>query len=186
MRRKRRIKASIKREIKDFVKTFLVIAVCVFVCANFIVRPVKVKGSSMYPTLQDSEYGFSNIIGTKISKLKRFDIVVIYIPEKKEYIVKRVIGLPNEKVSYVDDQLYINDQPVEEPFLNTEYKNSYDGTFTDGVLETTLRDDEYYCLGDNRPNSKDSRYYGPFSVKNISSKGILILLPLQSINLLTW
>ena len=186
MRRKRRIKASIKREIKDFVKTFLITAVCVFVCANFIVRPVKVKGSSMYPTLQDSEYGFSNIIGTKISKLNRFDIVVIYIPEKKEYIVKRVIGLPNEKVSYVDDQLYINDQPVEEPFLNTEYKNSYDGTFTDGVLETTLGDDEYYCLGDNRPNSKDSRYYGPFSANNISSKGILILWPLQSINLLTW
>ena len=105
---------------------------------------------------------------------------------EKEYIVKRVIGLPNEKVSYVDDQLYINDQPVEEPFLNTEYKNSYNGTFTDGVLETTLGDDEYYCLGDNRPNSKDSRYYGPFSVKNISSKGILILWPLQSINLLTW
>ena len=56
MRRERTIKASIKREIKDFVKTFLVTAVCVFVCANFIVRPVKVKGSSMYPTLQDSEY----------------------------------------------------------------------------------------------------------------------------------
>ncbi len=183
---KRKIKESVKNEAIDLIKTFLISAVCVFVCVNFIVRPVRVKGSSMYPTLKDGDYAFSNIIGTKISEFKRFDIVVIYVPEKKEYLVKRIIGLPNETVSYEDDKLYINGEYVEEPFLDTEYRNEYDGTFTEGVTEITLGDDEYYCLGDNRPNSRDSRYYGTFSKSQFTSKGLLILWPFSSMQLQTW
>ncbi len=182
----RRLRPAVKNDVKDFIKTFLITAVCVFVFVHFVASPVRVKGSSMYPTLKDGEYGFSNILGTKVSEFKRFDIVVIYIEEKSEYIVKRIIGLPGETISYDNDQLYINGEAVDEPFLDTEYKNSYEGTFTEGVEEITLGEDEYYCLGDNRVNSRDSRYYGTFSSKQFTSKGILILWPLSSFNLLTW
>ncbi len=182
----RKIKESIKNEVIDFIKTFLISAVCVFVCVNFVIRPVRVKGSSMYPTLKDGEYAFSNIIGTKISEFKRFDIVVIYLQDRNEYLVKRIIGLPNETISYVNDQLYVNGEYVEEPFLNTEYKESYDGLFTEDITEITLGDDEYYCLGDNRPNSRDSRYYGAFSKSQFTSKGIFVLYPFESIHLYTW
>ena len=160
------------------------------VISHFVIKPVKVKGSSMYPTLKDGDYAVSNVMGKTVGNIDRFDVVIIYVPEKSEYIVKRVIGLPGETVEYTGNQLYINEKAMNEPFLNEEYKKSYKedtGTnFTSDVAPITLGDDEYYCLGDNRPRSSDSRVYGAFHKAQIKSKGVCVLYPLSEAGVETW
>lgn len=179
-------KNSAGGEVLSFIRDLIICMAIVLVITNFIARPVQVKGSSMYPTLNDNARGFSNVLGYKISGLKRFDIAIIYLPEKDEYLVKRVIGLPGETVSYSNGQLYINGEEVDEPFLNEQYAESYGSAFMEDVPPTKLGKDEYYCLGDNRPHSSDSRYYGPFKKKNIISKGIFIMWPFSQFGVETW
>lgn len=179
-------KNSAGKEVLLFIKDLAICMIIVLLVTNFVIRPVQVKGNSMYPTLQDNSIGVSNTLGYHVSSLERFDIVIIYVPEKSEYLVKRVIGLPGETVSYSNGQLYINDEAVEETFLDQSYVESYGSAFMSDVAPITLGEDEYYCLGDNRPHSSDSRVYGPFKKENIKSKGVFILWPLSEFGVQTW
>ena len=164
---------NIKKELISLLKTLVASLIIVYVLNNFVFRPVKVQGSSMYPNLIDGEYGISSIFNLKKEGIERFDIVIIYIPENNEYLVKRVIGLPNEKISYNDNKLYVNGEYVEEPFLN--------GINTFNIDEMLVEDNKYYCLGDNREYSKDSRFYGSFSMDQIKSKDIYVIYPFDKI-----
>ena len=182
---------SFQEEAWDFLKTLLICMVVVFTLSNYVIRPIRVDGSSMYPTLQDGNVGFSNLIGRKMNGVKRFDIVIIYIPEKDEYLVKRVIGLPNETVTFDHDTLSINGEVVDQDFLNTTYEKGFLDGFTkdssnQDTFEIKLHDDEYYCLGDNRPDSLDSRYYGPFKGEQLTSKGVLVIWPFKEFGVKTW
>lgn len=177
---------SFAQDFFSFVKDIAISLCIVFLVIHFLVRPVQVKGNSMYPTLKNGDFAFSNVLGMKTGKIRRFDIVIIHIPEKNEYIVKRVIGLPGETVEYSSGQLYINGEPVDEPFLDQDYVSQYGNTFMSDVSPVTLGEEEYYCLGDNRPNSSDSRVYGPFSKDRIASKGLCILFPFSDFGLKTW
>ena len=117
-----------------------------------------VNGESMYPTLHDKEFGVA--WRTTVTDINRFDIVVIKQPDK--YLIKRVIGLPGERVEYKDNKLYINDELIDDEF-------SY---LTDDYV-IQVGNNEYFCLGDNRQNSADSRLFGCFDKKEIkaSKKG---------------
>ena len=106
--------------------------------------------------------------------------------EKKEYLIKRVIGLPGETVEYRNNQLYINGEPVEEPFLDASYTSTYPGTFTSDFKTEKLGEDEYFCMGDNRPHSSDSRYYGAFHKSDIVSKGVFVIYPFKAFGVYTW
>ena len=173
------------KEVLLFVRDVAVCMAVVLLISNFVIRPVEVLGSSMYPTLQDKEFGFSNLIGMRMDGIRRFDIVIIYVDPKEKYLVKRVVGLPGETVSYTGGQLYINGEAVAEEFFDEEYRSSF-STFMEDVKPVTLGEDEYFCLGDNRPHSSDSRVYGPFKSEQIRSKGILVLFPFSKIGLHTW
>ena len=177
---------SAAKEVLDFLKDLAVCFVIVFFITKVLVKPVRVNGESMYPTLKNNDIGISNTIGFRTGGLKRFDIAIIYIEAKDEFIVKRVIGLPGETVSYQDGQLYINGEPMDEPFLDQEYVAEYGDDFMEDVAPVTLAEDEYYCLGDNRPHSSDSRYYGPFKKSIIACKGVLTLYPFSSFGVHTW
>lgn len=179
-------KSSAMREVLSFLRDLAVSMAVILVICNFVVRPVRVYGDSMYPTLLDGGIGFSNVLGMKTGKIERFDIAIIYVEEKNEYLVKRVIGLPGETVAYKNGQLYINGEAMDEPFLDQAYVESCGPYFMSDVAEITLEDDEYYCLGDNRPASSDSRYYGPFKADKIRSKGVLILWPFSDFGVHTW
>lgn len=171
--------------ILDFVKTLLISFGIVFILWTYIVKPVQVEGNSMYPSLQDGSIGFSNVLGYKLGGLDRFDISIIYLDGGNKYLVKRVIGMPGETVSYKDGSLYINGEVMEEPFLETSYTSGFD-VFTEDFEEVTLGPDEYFCMGDNRPYSRDSRYYGPFTKSQMSSKGVFVVLPLQQFGVKSW
>ena len=169
------------QEIWEFVKMLLISIVVVFLCTRFLIRPVRVDGDSMYPTLHNNAIGFSNILTYRMQGLKRFDVAIIYVPEKKEHLVKRVIGLPGETVEYRQDQLLINGEIVEEDFFDYKRSQSTNGIFTQDFGPVTLAEDEYFMLGDNRPYSSDSRWYGAFKKEQIKAKDVVVLFPFQQI-----
>ncbi len=169
-----------------FVRDMAVCMAIVLVIANYVIRPVQVIGSSMYPTLEDKEFGFSNLIGLRTDGVERFDIVVIYVDPKEKYLVKRVVGMPGETISYSGGKLYINGEEMAEDFLDAEYRASFGVDFMEDMAPVTLGEDEYFCLGDNRPHSSDSRVYGPFKREQLRSKGVLVVFPFNKMGIHTW
>lgn len=159
-----------KNFIKDVLEVAIGVAIISFVLLKFIILPCEVRQSSMLPTLKENDRGYSFIITRNID-IKRFDICVIDQKDSDSHLlVKRIIGLPNETLEYKDNKLYINGEYIEEPFLQ------------DSKTENTkieLKDNEYYCLGDNRSVSKDSRYYGAFTKDEIVSTKMFIIYPFE-------
>lgn len=167
--------------LKIFVLTYLVLTLFF----HFIARPVIVQGDSMYPTLTDQDLGIADILFMNITGIQRNDIVIIYLEEKNEYLVKRVIALPNEKVQCKSGILYVNDEAVEENYLDPDYfqtQTEVYGQFTSDFGPVYLAEDEYWCLGDNRPISSDSRRYGPFKKEDITSRLNFIFYPFDHFN----
>ncbi|MBW9212058.1 MULTISPECIES: signal peptidase I [Terrabacteria group] len=177
---------KLKKEVVLFFRDVIISFTVVMALMHFVFRPIQVKGRSMYPTLEDGAYGFSNTIGLHFGRLKRFDVVILYLPERKEYIVKRIVGLPGEIIEYKNSKLLINGKEVEESFLNHSYRKQYGELFTSDVPEQTIPDNHYFCLGDNRPNSSDSRVYGSFAKSQIVSKGAFILYPFSNFGVKSW
>lgn len=116
---------------------------------------MSISGNSMYPTLKDKQV----VRISKIKEINRFDIVIAKKTDNY-LIVKRVMGLPNEKIEYKDNHLYINEKPVTENFIDLYFTKTED-------LVYTLKDNEYFLLGDNREYSTDSREHGPFRKEEI-------------------
>ena len=158
--------SNFKRILYEYLP-YVVLAILVLLFKKYVFSPIKVNGSSMEKTLYDGDIMILNIIDYRFHEIKRFDIVVVDI--KKEYIIKRVIGLPGEKVEYKENQLYINDQLVEDPY----------GSHPTSDFSVTVPKNHYFVLGDNRTNSLDSRYFGAFPKNKILGKTSLILFPLD-------
>ena len=188
---------TLLEDILDFVKVFIISAIVILLFVNFVAHPVRVDGKSMYPTLKDGEFGFTNVAGTILNGVERGDIVVVTMKEngQKTHWVKRVIGLPGETVSCVNDVIYINGKVLDETqYIDPDYRQSCvdqfgyfnkvpnaDNTDVQDFEEVKLGDDEYYVMGDNRPYSKDSRYVGPVKKSQLFAKKMLVLLPISDI-----
>lgn len=149
----------------------VVLVVVVILVKHYIVSPVRVNGISMVPTLKDKDYMLLNKIGYRVGDIKRFDIVVIEYED--EYIIKRVIGLPGEKVAYQNNKLYINGSYVKEDYTREDMDDYSIGS----LGQSQVPEDCYFVLGDNRPVSKDSRIIGFVPRKNILGKSAFTLLP---------
>lgn len=182
-------KDTVLLEVLDLVRIVLICFVCVFICVNFLFKPVRVEGVSMYPTLQDQEYGFSNVFSAINNDFNRFDVVVVNSDTTNgDNWVKRIIGLPNETIEYKEDQLYINGKKMKEPFFNQKYVDSQkkikdNHLFTDDFGPIQLGENEFYLMGDNRPLSYDSRVVGAFQRNDLVSKSVLVLFPFDKIGL---
>lgn len=188
---------TLLEDILGFIKVFVASAIVILLFVNFVAHPVRVDGRSMYPTLKNGEFGFTNVGGVLLNGVERGDIVVVTMDEdgQKTHWVKRVIGLPGDTVSCVNDVVYINGKVLDETkYIDPDYRQSLVDKFgyfnkvpnannTDVVdfEEVKLKDDEYYVMGDNRPYSKDSRYVGPVKKSQIFAKKMLVLLPISDI-----
>ncbi|GEN91743.1 signal peptidase I [Tetragenococcus koreensis] len=130
------------------------------------------------------------VLVERLSSVKRFDVVVFNLPNGSTY-VKRVIGLPGESVSYRDDQLYIDGEKVDEPFLEDNlYEDdesipyTYDFDFEELMGVKKLGKDSYFVIGDNRRLSKDSRSFGAISEDEILGTAHFVYYPLQHMKII--
>lgn len=152
-----------KEKIKE-ISLYVLIVVVIVVIRIFIATPVKVDGDSMYNTLNDNDI----VLLSKLSSIDRFDIIVLKENDNNATIIKRVIGMPGDKVKIRNNKIYINNKIIEDEYAYGE-TSDYD--------EITLGDDEYFVLGDNRLISKDSRYFGAIKKSDIKGKAVFRLFP---------
>ncbi len=166
---KKENKKEEKKDFKYYVKEivpYILVIILVLLFKRFVISPVNVVGSSMYDTLRDRDIMILNETAYYFNDIKRFDIVVVKVPG--ELIIKRVIGLPGEKIKYENGKLFINGKYVKENY-------THDGT--DYFAEVKIGKNKYFVMGDNRDNSLDSRYFGAFDKKQIRGKTSLTIFP---------
>lgn len=164
-------KLSVAKEIISF---FLFIVILLSISSLF--SSVKIIGKSMEPTLKSGE---STLVLKKFEP-KRGDIVVFKAPDtfNKQY-VKRIIGLPGDKVAYKDKVLTINGKKQDEKYISNESNDSVDYRLLND-FSITVPKDEYVVFGDNRDLSKDSRIFGTISKKSLVGKVEIITYPLSN------
>jgi len=158
---------------KKLLKVILVVVICycIALVTNLIfLEQIVISGDSMDENLKNGEFGFADKQVYKLSGVKRFDIVIVENSGQK--IIKRIIGLPNETITYKDGILLVNGKVVEEDFISDEEKLNTNRD--DLEISLTLGDNEYYVLGDNRLISYDSRNIGPVNKEQIKGRLFMI------------
>lgn len=166
--------------------SYIVIIIVIVLIRSYIITPVIVRGDSMYDTLEDGEVLLLGKINYQIHEIQRFDVVVVK-DRSKEYIIKRVIGLPGDNVEYLDDVLYINGKKYSKKFTDSVTE---DFTLEDicNIRNTEcngkIPDDMYLVLGDNREVSADSRVKGLIDRKQIVGKAVFRLWPLHKLKII--
>lgn len=170
--------------ILDFARLILITVVAAMIILVFVARKEEVRGTSMYPTLQEGESVIINMAANYVGEIKRFDVVVAREYRSEDLWVKRVIGLPGETISYREDVLYVDGKAMEEPFLDKKYveqvkKSANKLYFTQDYTSKKLGKNEYLLVGDNRNESLDSRNdaVGPFRREQIIARGVFVYQP---------
>lgn len=167
-------------ELWDWVKTIVVAFVIMMLLNLFVFNLSMVKGQSMQPTLVERDRLFVNKIVYDIGKPSRFDVIVLRDPsegvEKKEFLVKRIVGLPGDTVEVRDHHLFVNGEQQAEAYTDTEVQDPDFGPIT-------LEHDHYFVMGDNRHEgkSKDSRVFGSITSSEIVGKAEFIFWPFSEI-----
>ena len=140
----------------------------------------------MNPTLHHKE----RMVVNKMGDPKRFDIVVFHAPDGRDYI-KRVIGLPGDRIEYKNDVLYINGKVYEEPYLDRYKKELNEGTLTDSftlketaVGSDTVPKDSLFVMGDNRRDSSDSRQIGEVPLDEVIGTTNIVYYPIKDIKII--
>lgn len=147
----------------------------------FLYQPVKVEGTSMMPTLDDQERIFINkfVYRLHFGHIDRGDTVVFWYPgdPTKSYI-KRVIGVPGDRVEVERGTVVVNGQALVEDYVPPEYRDNSE------MPLRTIPSDEYFVLGDHRSSSNDSRSWGMVPQRYIYGKAVFIYWPLDKMGLL--
>jgi signal peptidase I len=162
-------------------RTFIACTILVFCCLTFGCTgwAYKVPTGNMIPTIQIGDTCVVNKFEYSNNPIQRFDIVVFNAPEwvKKELgessdakYISRVVGLPNEKIEIRKGKVYINDKLLDEPFEKIIREDDPENDFSAIVIP----ENEYFILGDNRPQSLDSRYWKPPTIKKESILGKVV------------
>jgi signal peptidase I len=165
-------------EIVKFVGIILLIVVPI---RTYIAQPFIVSGASMEPTFTDNEYLIVDELSYHLRPPARGEVVIFRYPKApSKYFIKRIIGLPGEKVTIKDEQVLVTTVEKKIIQLNEPYARGEPGQ----NLEITLGPGEYFVLGDNRQVSLDSRAWGPLDEKFISGRAAVRLFPFDRLNLL--
>ncbi|MBS4188812.1 signal peptidase I [Bacillus sp. FJAT-49705] len=186
------MKESIKKEGIEWIKAFAIGMIIFIFIRTFFFSNYVVEGVSMEPTLESGNKLIVNKIGNQIGDLQRFDVIVFH-HNKEEDFVKRIIGLPGDKIEYRNDELYINGEKVNEPYLE-KYRENYqeeafgsmltaDFTLMEATGEETVPEGKLFVLGDNRPKSWDSRHYGFISMDQVVGKVNLRYWPINEMDI---
>ncbi|MFA6397690.1 MAG: signal peptidase I [Candidatus Paceibacterota bacterium] len=165
-------------ELVNFALLALVIVIPIRV---FIAQPFIVSGGSMIPTFNDGQYLIVDEISYRFHDIARGDVIVFKFPkDTKKYFIKRVVGLPGDTIEINEGKITIKNAEdpegilLDEPYIKNISKESPENV--------TLKEKEYYVMGDNRSGSYDSRSWGPVPKKLITGQVFFRLLPFKSIS----
>ena len=170
---------NIVKELIGMLIYIVVVIIVVWFIVHFVGQRTEVSGESMYDTLEDGDNLWIDKLSYRFKDPKRFDIVVFPYQDSDVYYIKRVIGLPGEKVRIGDEgTIFINDEALEEDYGYETIMPDRIGRAADTI---TLGEDEYFVMGDNRNNSKDSRFesVGNISKDELIGKAVLRMWPLS-------
>jgi len=138
----------------------------------------------MYPTFHDKEYILTDKISYRFGEPQRGDVIIFKAPRNEEYeYIKRIIGLPGERVRISQGKVFINDQFLNESYLPPEYQTA-SGAFLRENQTITIPENNYFVLGDNRSHSSDSRDWGLVPRENIIGKAWFRYWPPEKIGLI--
>ena len=161
----------------ELLKFVLVAAVIVVPLRLFIAQPFIVSGASMEPTFDNGEYLIVDELSYHLNDPARGDVVIFRYPkDPSQFFIKRVIGLPGEQVSISGGTLTVTKADGTSAALDESYViNKGNGT----SATWRLGEGEYFVMGDNRPQSSDSRAWGPLPRNNIVGRAFIRLLPID-------
>ncbi len=146
-----------------------------------VMRPHKIDGLSMMPNFPDNEYLLTEKVTYYTRNPERGDVVVFTPPvSETDEFIKRVIAVPGERVMVKGGKVYINGNLLNEPYLKDSLITN-EATFLKEGIEFTVPDGKYIVMGDNRPNSSDSRYWGPITKKDISGRAWVVYWPVDQV-----
>jgi signal peptidase I len=191
----------------EYTGSFFPILLIVFFLRSFLFEPFQIPSGSMIPTLEVGDFIVVNkysygvrlpIIGNKIIPIgdpQRGDVIVFIPPHDERYFIKRLVGLPGDHIQVIQNQVYVNDQELDQNFIARLGANAYGYTDlieeTDGEViheiqvkvpatrlginfETVVQEGHYFMMGDNRDNSLDSREWGSVPESNIVGKAVAV------------
>lgn len=183
----------------EIVKIVILAFIIIVPIRVFLFQPFFVQGASMEPNFEDNQYLIINEFGYKdtsldlggktlvdispFKKIERQTVVVFRYPlDTSKYFIKRVIGLPGEKVEVKNGTVKIYNQENPDGFILDESAYLGKNIKTSGEMTISLKDDEYFVMGDNRMFSSDSRAWGPVPKKDIMGKVLVRAWPLDKIS----
>ncbi len=205
----------------EYSKSFFPVLALVFVLRSFVVEPFQIPSESMLPTLEVGDFIVVNkfaygirlpIIQTKVIDIgdpKRGDVMVFFPPNDDRYFIKRVVGLPGDKVRYTNHELFINDEKVSASLIRSEASKFMEPCMVLGGVNNIVEEqidgrdhlvrkctmpgdlsqngtwvvpaDHYFMMGDNRDNSRDSREWLYVPEKNVVGKAVAIWMHWEKI-----
>ncbi|MGA1846442.1 signal peptidase I [Deferribacter abyssi] len=166
-----------KNNIRDTIDSLVVAFVIAMIIRAFVIQAYKIPSGSMLNTLLIGDHILVNKLAYKFSKPKRGDIIVFEWPiEPSKDFIKRVIGVPGDKIQIINKELYVNDKKVMEPYVIHTSGFTLPGNFTprDNTPAFVVPKGFYFVMGDNRDSSYDSRYWGFVSEDKIKGKAWII------------
>lgn len=156
--------------LRELAETILFTLLIYFLVRTFLLENYQVDGRSMDPTLEDGQYLVVNKLLYRLQEPQRGDIIVFHDPRSSDRkLIKRVIGLPGDILEIKGGQVFINDQALDEPYIQGPIRYSQ--------VPSPIPDDHYFVLGDNRNNSSDSHNWGTLSGAGIVGKAWLTYWP---------
>lgn len=165
-------KKTVGQEILSWIVTFAVAIVLALGIRTLIFEPVRVEGHSMDYTLADNEYMIVTKYDYLFGEPERGDVVICHYPDRgRTNFVKRLVALPGDTVSMLKGTLYVNGEPVDEPYITN--RANYN------MQAVSLGEDEYFVLGDNRSSSNDSHLIGPISRDQIKGHVRCVAFPFK-------
>lgn len=175
----------------EWVKPIGIGILIVVLLNSFVCQVYKVDGSSMYPTLVDKEKMFTTKYDYRFGEMEREDIVILRVNMEESgriNLVKRVIAVEGDTIELKDGVLYINGEEKEEPYLEDSRKeaekNYPNQPFNEDIPKLTIPKDQIFVMGDNRPGSSDSRYFGFVNEEMVKAKVKAVIWPLDKMRVI--
>lgn len=165
---------------KEFLRFTLIALAIVIPFRLYVAQPFVVSGSSMVPTFESGDYLIVDELSYRFNEPKRGDVIILKKPrQEEEYLIKRIVGLPGEKLTIENGIVSIKSPSgqvlvLKEPYLKNKSRDN---------SEIELGPEEYFAMGDNRPSSLDSRFIGPIPKDHIVGRAYLRLFPPSEIDI---